>query len=1088
MKGMPSAVQSSLISPAATATVGLFEANSAPFEWRFLQKNAILRERLPRRRHSLCIMSTNSFEPTMDDLIRHSAWLKRLARSLVTDPHLADDFIQETWVSALENPPRHIGNHRNWLGRVLRNQVTAHFRSNSRRTAREQRRAKDAEVLDSDAARYTESVVERGEVSQMLADSVMELEEPFRATLLMRFQEGLTPTEIAERMNAKVGTVRTRLNRGLEKLRQIVWNRHGKNWPECHNALVLFAGVAKSTPWWTPMKAAIAATVAVGTLAMLAIQPWKADPQAVTSADLGGMEPASVNSVNAALAGPVEADRTPSGEDSSSKPGSSAMGEEIVIQGRCIDGNSLDPIEGVQVKFSCVVYKTSGERFVREGWEQPMELVTGADGLFEFRTLDSDDFFLYEITMTHPQYMTRFGEWISNENPLESTDFGDVWLQTGTTLSGTVKDQDGNPMEGVEVRFELPASANLIPLHSDPLWTEAVTGSSGEFQLPSVTPSGRHQIQLRKTAYLPSGAQYLEIPNNSTLHAELEMELAPFLEGQITFTDGTPADSVKVRVVGQDTNRMPTSTTESDGRFRIYSNGATVMEPITLALLNLGGQSHQSKVSEATYQWNDSDIQLTVEPAHHLNIEVVAADTGEPIEAYKARCNAVNLDWRLMVDDYRDPGHHPEGELRIDGLNAGPHRLNVEAVDRQYRGPKNLEVTPSLAESDTVRIEMQKYEPLEVLVRKPDGSPAANSRIRLSVPSTTPFPQTLASGETDNAGLFMAYYPPEKTRIDFHISGDHVELTESFDLSPTDPHHIAIEVEAFTIVSGTLNCEESLRSVATLFFEQAAPEGGMGWFSSSDSRLTTPSPTGEFSIGLEAGVYNVYLKLLNEKWDRLDRMAPKWLDIGPPLTQVEVTDQATEPLVIDASHIGVFDFEGRVLLDGVLLRNAEFRLQRFQMDTTNPRVSMIGKYFTDENGKFQMQNAIAGRYQVSYDGSESGNPWPMALRSDHPIVIDAPPQQTPDFQIQTRTLRLRPLHWETGEPMPGTVWTTGMNGTGFTTDADGWITVTPCALKTYFNHKGSYGQILLGLIELDPLLTEQEIEIQVDPPHPNPGF
>ncbi len=114
----------------------------------------------------------------MDDLIRHSAWLKRLAHSLVKDPHLADDLVQETWVSALENPPHHASNHRSWLGRVLRNRVASYFRSNTRRTAREQSRAAQEEAHALANSRYAQEVVERGEISQLLAEAVMDCSAP----------------------------------------------------------------------------------------------------------------------------------------------------------------------------------------------------------------------------------------------------------------------------------------------------------------------------------------------------------------------------------------------------------------------------------------------------------------------------------------------------------------------------------------------------------------------------------------------------------------------------------------------------------------------------------------------------------------------------------------------------------------------------------------------------------------------------------------------------------------------------------------------------------------------------------------------
>src|SRR5687767_5073049 len=68
-------------------------------------------------------------------LTRHSNWLTGLARALARED--ADDVVQQTIAHALAAPPRHAGNLRGWLGRVLRNVVRARVRADERRSARE---------------------------------------------------------------------------------------------------------------------------------------------------------------------------------------------------------------------------------------------------------------------------------------------------------------------------------------------------------------------------------------------------------------------------------------------------------------------------------------------------------------------------------------------------------------------------------------------------------------------------------------------------------------------------------------------------------------------------------------------------------------------------------------------------------------------------------------------------------------------------------------------------------------------------------------------------------------------------------------
>ena len=40
------------------------------------------------------------------ELLEHSGWVQTLARSLVEEAGCAEDIVQQTWVAALENPPR----------------------------------------------------------------------------------------------------------------------------------------------------------------------------------------------------------------------------------------------------------------------------------------------------------------------------------------------------------------------------------------------------------------------------------------------------------------------------------------------------------------------------------------------------------------------------------------------------------------------------------------------------------------------------------------------------------------------------------------------------------------------------------------------------------------------------------------------------------------------------------------------------------------------------------------------------------------------------------------------------------------------
>ncbi len=156
-----------------------------------------------------------------DVLVSHMDGVRRLARSLVRDDTTADDVVQEAMVAALETrrPVKH--SVKAWLSGVVRNVVRRDHRSASRRSAREEAAAKP-EATPSVA----EAVVQAAEQSRIL-DMVVNMAEPYRSAILLRFVQDLPPRAVAEQLGLPVETVRTQVKRGLAQLRGELDRRHG---------------------------------------------------------------------------------------------------------------------------------------------------------------------------------------------------------------------------------------------------------------------------------------------------------------------------------------------------------------------------------------------------------------------------------------------------------------------------------------------------------------------------------------------------------------------------------------------------------------------------------------------------------------------------------------------------------------------------------------------------------------------------------------------------------------------------------------------------------------------------------------------
>lgn len=161
-------------------------------------------------------MNTLAAGNDLPALLAHAAWVRRLAGCLVRDDALADDLTQETFMAALRHPPAAELPPRPWLGQVVRNLVRMRARGERRRGAREE----SAAATDpTDPVESPEQLVARAQAQQSLASLVVALAEPYRATVLLRFYEGLSAADIAARQGVPAGTVRWRLKTALDQLR-----------------------------------------------------------------------------------------------------------------------------------------------------------------------------------------------------------------------------------------------------------------------------------------------------------------------------------------------------------------------------------------------------------------------------------------------------------------------------------------------------------------------------------------------------------------------------------------------------------------------------------------------------------------------------------------------------------------------------------------------------------------------------------------------------------------------------------------------------------------------------------------------------
>lgn len=177
-----------------------------------------------------------------EELLIHTDFIRRLAKSLVYDENTAEDIFQQTCLAALKRPPKSHHSLRGWFSKVTKNLVYSNKRSETRRIEREKASTIQG-VMPS-----PEKIAAREEMRRRLVDTVLSLEDPFQSVIYLHYYEGLSLKEVARRAGIPHSTARGHLRRGLEKLREKLDKTHGGDRKQWIVSLAPFVGAPKAGP------------------------------------------------------------------------------------------------------------------------------------------------------------------------------------------------------------------------------------------------------------------------------------------------------------------------------------------------------------------------------------------------------------------------------------------------------------------------------------------------------------------------------------------------------------------------------------------------------------------------------------------------------------------------------------------------------------------------------------------------------------------------------------------------------------------------------------------------------------------------
>jgi RNA polymerase sigma-70 factor (ECF subfamily) len=501
---------------------------------------------------------------SVEELLGQSIWLRRLAGTLVAGEAAAEDLVQETWLAALRHPPASDRPLRPWLGRVARNLASRFRRSEARRSAYE------SESGAAEPAPDASSLTGEVEAQRILAEAVLRLEEPLRAVVVMRYMRGEDSRAIGRQLGVPDGTVRWRLKRALELLREDLDRRFdGDRRTWC----AAFAGLlprSSSPPLGRPPPSFSTGTwlMSTSTKIALALTAAALATWIVTREKTPAHAPAESvrmpsDERSAAAAPPLEHALPAPAERAPVAVAATALVEPVPAE-CCVVGRVLDPegrgLAGARVLARASRLDGSTLRAAIDETPAPSVTTSGEHGLFSLPLPASRPFVL---AAEHPSFAP-----VAHPTVFAG-ERHDLTLLSGSLLIVAVRSSARAPSAGAEVRVRVPG-----PDKSGDLWSRAgKTGADGTISFTGL-PAGKASVEAR--CGVERGERLVEISGVETdgrepARCEVELRATGRIEGIVR--DRATGQPIAGARVGSPYHDVPEVTTDALGRYALAGIG-----------------------------------------------------------------------------------------------------------------------------------------------------------------------------------------------------------------------------------------------------------------------------------------------------------------------------------------------------------------------------------------------------------------------------------------------------------------------------------------------------------------------------------
>ncbi len=606
--------------------------------------------------------------------LSHSGYVRRLARALVFDAHAAEDVEQETWLAALGRAPDDPRAARSWLRSIVRNFAAKARRSAARRfdyegAQRPERNtvASPAEVLEHEAAR------------QRVVAALLALDEPYRTALIARYFDEQPPPQIAARLGVPLETVRTRLKRGLEKLRERMRREAGgdASWGLALAAALKLeaphgvAGAPIGLGWWKELIVVNATKKLIGAalaLVLLGVSWWAVESRAEPTGSAVELTGALNDDARAAEPA-ADAPPAPEGQaaartaiavttpESASAPAISSGLGSLAVKLTWSDGSPAAAVS-VDLMRPAGVDDRAPQRVGRSDLRGELLFDALAPGL----------------AIVQPD---RGGHEFATIAAGERSELV-LQLPRGFDVEGVVLDSQRVPVPDARV-FLWRGMTPMLEMHE-----VARSDASGRFQVRSIEQGTATLLCARAKGFAPTRRNELAASEGARLNVELVFpeHSAADLRGRVVDERGEPVAGAQVLVGPQDSW---TPVTEPDGSTSVPAVGEIVTTDESGGFVAEGvlAQPLEVRVRAAGFAPLVRNVDPRSERFVELALErgarvsgVVTDRAGAPLERVQVRCGE-HYDFAL-----RQSVTGADGRFELRDLAAGEAQLVADGGQR----------------------------------------------------------------------------------------------------------------------------------------------------------------------------------------------------------------------------------------------------------------------------------------------------------------------------------------------------------------------------------------------------------------------